>query len=106
MNETKHGPKFLSLTADQRRDLMKEHSSLGHPGSRKFKIYLESRGADPSVISAVDDMYCEVCYRLQKGGKLPTPAAIHLVRDFNQLVGVDGVEWKNKQGKAVPSYLR
>jgi len=48
-NETKHGPKFLSLTAHQRRDLLKEHSSLGHPGTRKFKIYLESRGADPRL---------------------------------------------------------
>ena len=37
---------------------------------------------------------------MQKGPKLPIPSAIHLVRDFNQLIGMDGVEWKNTKGKS------
>ena len=44
-------------------------------------------------------MYCETCYELQKGQKLPTPSSIHTPKDFNEAIGLDGVKWTNREGK-------
>ena len=94
----KSGPSFLSLSPQQKSDLRRLHSNLGHPSTEKLCRLLSEQGADQTVIDAAKDFQCDVCVENRRGPKLPNPSTIHDPRDFNDVVGCDGVYWKGVRG--------
>ncbi len=93
-----HGPKFQALTPEEQNLLRKMHQNLGHPGSQKLKIALETQGVNKKIVDAVEDYKCSTCHELQKP-RAARPSTLSDVREFNDVVGCDGVQWTAKNGK-------
>ena len=94
----RHGPKFLQLTAEDRQWLQKIHINLGHPHADRLRKTLQLQSCPKHILDAIDDFRCSTCHELQKP-RLPRPAAISDVTEFNQCVGCDLVTWSTKEGK-------
>eukprot|EP00435_Cladocopium_sp_Y103_P048495 s2024_g14.t1 len=95
----KSGPKFLSLSPQERSDLKRLHVNLGHPDPAKFAKFLGERGANAAIVDGAKDMCCDTCVETQNKPKLSQPGRIHVDLDFNDVVGADGAYWKNKNGR-------
>ena len=94
----KSGPAFEALSNQQKNDLRRLHSNLGHPSPEKLCRVLTENGADAQVIAAARDYQCDVCVENKPGPTLPSPSTIHELREFNDCVGCDGVYWKSRAG--------
>eukprot|EP00435_Cladocopium_sp_Y103_P004756 s3346_g1.t1 len=92
------GPAFEALSNQQKTDLRRLHSNLGHPNPEKLCRVLTENGADAEVIAAARDYQCDVCVENKRGPTLPSPSTIHELREFNDCVGCDGVYWKSRAG--------
>ena len=93
-----HGPKFLQLSAEDRQWLKKVHSNLGHPHAERLRKTLQLQSCSKEILDAIDDFRCSTCHELQRP-KIPRPAAISDVTEFNQCIGCDLVTWSTKEGK-------
>lgn len=93
-----HGAKFLALRPEEQNLIRKMHQNLGHPGLQKFKIALSTQGVDKTIIDAVEDYRCSTCHELQKP-KAARPSTLSDIREFNDVVGCDGIQWTAKNGK-------
>ena len=60
---------------------------------------LEQQGARPEIIRGAMDMSCDTCLENQPRPKMAHPSSIHVDRDFNDVVGIDGAYWTNSKGK-------
>ena len=94
----RHGPKFQQLSAEDRQWLQKIHVNLGHPHAERLRKTLQLQSCPKHIMDAIDDFHCSTCHELQKP-RLPRPAAISDVTEFNQCVGCDLVTWSTKEGK-------
>ncbi len=93
-----HGPKFRALKPEERQWLTKVHSNLGHPNVTKMKNILQMQHVSPQVLEALADFHCDTCHELQRP-KLARPAAVDIVREFNDCIGCDIVTWTNAAGQ-------
>ena len=101
----KSGPAFEALSNQQKNDLRRLHSNLGHPSPEKLCRVLTENGADAQVIAAARDYQCDVCVENKPGPTLPSPSTIHELREFNDCVGCDGVYWKSRAGVIISCIL-
>lgn len=92
-----HGPRFLSLTSEQKGVIGKLHKNLGHPTAEKLATHLAAMGVPSELVEGAKDYVCSSCAercppRLSMPGKLQDP------KDFNEVVQIDGFYWSNKSG--------
>jgi len=92
-----HGPKFLKLDKEHQQWLMKIHQNLGHPSAQKLKIVLKDQKCPDCVMDAIDDYRCSICHESQRP-RHARPSATSNVKDFNDSVGCDGIQWTAKDG--------
>ncbi len=92
-----HGPKYRSLSAQEKADLALLHRNLGHPDPNVLSAHLKVQGAAQHIIEAALEYVCDTC--VESVSKRPQrPAKLHEPLEFNQLVGIDGFFWSGKQG--------
>ena len=92
-----HGKKFCVLDKDHQRWIMKIHQNLGHPSAHKLKIVLKDQQCPQSLIDAIDDYRCSVCRESQRP-RAARPSATCSIKDFNDSVGCDGIQWTAQDG--------
>ena len=96
-HSTKHGPKFMQLTSDQRQQLVRMHNNLGHPDSTVLGNILRDQQWPTEAIEGIKDLHCPACFETQRP-KIARPSHLSKVREFNELVMIDGVEWTSASG--------
>ena len=89
--------KIARRTPQQRSWLLQVHKNLGHPDAKKLSMVLKQQGASPEITEAVPDLQCPTCWAHQQP-KLGRPSSIHLHRDFNDRISMDGVTWTAQNG--------
>ena len=92
-----HGPAFRNLSPQEKTELRRIHVNLGHPAPGTLARHLQAANADPRLIEASREFQCDSCLEStqplhQRPSKLPQ------VREFNDLVGLDGFYFKSKSG--------
>ena len=92
-----HGPRFLSLTAEQKGLIGKLHKNLGHPTAERLAVHIAAMGVPAELVAGAKDYVCSSCAercppRLSMPGRLQDP------KDFNEVVQMDGFYWSNKSG--------
>lgn len=92
-----HGPAFRSLSSEEKTQLRRVHVNLGHPSPPVLARHLQAAKADPRLVEAAREFQCDSCLESthplhQRPSKLPQ------VREFNDLIGVDGFYFKSKAG--------
>ena len=92
-----HGPAFRKLSSADKSKLRRIHANLGHPAPETLARHLKAAQESPDLIDAALDYQCDVCLestypRHQRPSKLPEP------KEFNDLIGVDGLYFKSKSG--------
>ena len=95
----RHGPGYLRLTEDQKKELCRLHNNLGHPNVEMFVKFLEERKAEPEIMQGARDYSCSVCLETVPTVKSSRPSKIHLDGDFGDVVGMDVAYWTNSAGK-------
>ena len=90
------GPKFRDLEPQERADLKKLHTNLGHPDPNVLAEHLKAQNAPPHVVAAAREFVCDACVE-SVGRKHQRPAKLHEAKDFNDLVGMDGFYWSGFQ---------
>ena len=96
------GPKFLALDSEQQSQIKRLHNNLGHPTSERLAKHLHESQALPEIVQGARDFQCPACSERQPP-KLSTPGQLKEPREFNEVVSIDGFEWKNKAEK--PFYV-
>ena len=94
----RHGPKFLQLSSEERQQLMRMHHNLGHPDATVLGNVLRDQGWPQVAIDGIRDMHCSACFERQKP-RLSRPSHLGQPREFNEMVSMDAVTWKNSQGQ-------
>ena len=91
----RHGPGYLRLSEDQKKEISRLHNNLGHPSAEMFAKFLGERKAEPEIetIAAV------YAWRLCPQSSCSRPSKIHLDGDFGDVVGMDVAYWTNSSGK-------
>ena len=51
----RHGPGYLALSVEKRKELVRLHNNLGHPEATLFTKFLAERKAEPKFIRAAGD---------------------------------------------------
>ncbi|CAE7448719.1 GIP, partial [Symbiodinium sp. CCMP2592] len=95
-----HGPAFRSLAPEDKSRLIRIHNNLGHPSPQTLSQHLKAAKESPSLIEAALEYQCDACLestepRHQRPSKLPEP------KEFNELVGIDGFQFKSRSGYSV-----
>ena len=97
------GPRFATLTNEERRHLLRLHKNLGHPSSQVLSQVMRNQGYPSHMIQGLQDMKCSTCQHHQNP-KLQRPATLKQELDFGDKVSVDGTTWTNKNGKTFHYY--
>ncbi len=92
-----HGPKFLSLTSEQKGLIGKLHKNLGHPTAERLAVHIAAMGVSRELVDGAKDFVCSSCAE-RCPPRLSMPGKLHDPKDFNQLVQMDGFYWSNKSG--------
>ena len=92
-----HGPKFKTISAEERSFLVKLHQNLGHPHGQKLCSMLRQQGYSPRLCQAAMDLSCSVCQNTREP-KHQRPSTIKRELDFNDCIGIDGVVYTNLAG--------
>ena len=92
-----HGPKYRSLSAQEKSDLALLHRNLGHPDPNVLSAHLKVQGAAQHIVEAALEYVCDTCVE-SVSKRHQRPAKLHEPLEFNQLVGIDGFFWSGKQG--------
>ena len=93
----KHGPRFLSLTPEEKQSLVRIHRNMGHPSAERLMHLLRQQGFRSECVDAVQDMRCSTCEMTSKP-KSSRPAVIKEPMDFNDKIAIDCLKWTNKAG--------
>ena len=93
-----HGPKFLALAPEERQQLTRMHSNLGHPDSVVLGNVLKQQGWPQHAIDGIRDMHCSSCHERQRP-RLARPSHLSTPRSFNDVVSMDAVTWTSQQGR-------
>ena len=92
-----HGPKFKTISAEEKSFSLKLHQNLGHPHGQKLCSMLRQQGYSPRLCQAAMDLSCSVCQNT-KEPKHQRPSTIKRELDFNDCIGIDGVVYTNLAG--------
>ena len=95
----RHGPGYLALSENEKREVGRLHQNLGHPDAVVMAKFLEERKADPRIIQGAKDYTCSACVETVPGPKPARPASIHVDGDFGDVVGMDVAYWTGKSGQ-------
>ena len=95
----RHGPGFIALDPEGRREIARLHNNLGHPDANVFVKFLTERKAEPQMIQAARDYCCDTCLEIVPEPKLARPSAIHQDGDFGDTIGMDVAYWTNSAGE-------
>ena len=95
----RHGPGYMSLNTEERRELVRLHNNLGHPEATLFMKFLAERKAEPKFVRAAGDYSCSACLESVPKPKSARPSAIHGDGDFGDVLGLDVAYWKSRQGQ-------
>ena len=92
-----HGPAYRNLSPDEKTELRRIHVNLGHPSPDVLARHLQAAKADSRLVAAAREYQCDSCLEStqplhQRPSKLPP------VKEFNDLVGIDGFYFKSKSG--------
>ena len=98
-----HGPRFLAMSADNRKLAIRLHKNLGHPDSERLSKVLQHRGYRSELSQGVLDLKCSVC-QMQQRPKLQRPATLRDELQFGDKNSMDGVKWVNRQGQEYHFY--
>lgn len=93
------GPKFLALDQEHRDAIKKMHHNLGHPTADRLAKHLSSLGMSGEIIAGARDYQCGACAERKPPAKT-TPGRLKPPTDFNDIVSIDIIEWKGKEGVA------
>ena len=93
----KHGPRFLSLTPEEKQSLVRIHRNMGHPSAERLMHLLRQQGFRSECVDAVQDMRCSTCEMTSKP-KSSRPAVMKEPMDFNDKIAIDCLKWTNKAG--------
>ena len=89
------GPKFEELSSKDKAIIRKLHHNLGHPVAQTLARHLAFQNARPELIAGAKEYQCSACVE-RRPPKQGSPGALKPIREFNELVGIDGFEWKNE----------
>ena len=92
-----HGPKFRNLSSSEKQDLARLHNNLGHPDPTVLSEHLKAQNAPPHIVEAALEYACDACAE-SVSRKTRRPARLHEPREFNDLVGMDGMFWTGTRG--------
>ena len=95
----RHGPGYLALGAEDRREIVRLHNNLGHPEANLFVKFLTERKSEPKFIRAAGDFSCSACLESVPKPKTARPSTIHVDGDFGDTLGMDVAYWKNSKGR-------
>ncbi len=84
----KHGPRFLSLSPEEKSMLVKIHRNMGHPSAERLTHLLRQQGFRKECIDAVTDMRCSTCEITSKP-KCSRPGVVKDPMDFNDKIAID-----------------
>ena len=87
-----HGPAFRNLKADEKNQLVKLHTNLGHPDPEVLAMHLKFQGSPQHIIAAAKEYVCDSCVETKKPYH-QRPAKLHDPKEFNQVIGMDGFYW-------------
>jgi hypothetical protein len=103
VSKTQHGPKFMRLSSEQRQQLIRMHSNLGHPNVTLLGNVLRDQGWPMEAMEGLKDMHCPTCFE-QSRPKIARPSHLSEPRQFNDLITMDGVQWTNSEGNQFTFY--
>lgn len=92
-----HGPKFRALSFLEKQDLARIHNNLGHPDPTVLAEHLKAQKAPEHIVEAALEYACDACAE-SVSRKTRRPARLHEPREFNDLVGLDGIYWTGIRG--------
>ena len=92
------GPNFLKLDSFQKSLIQRMHNNLGHPTAEKLSAHLRRLRFSNEVIEGAADYLCQSCSE-RVGPKLTSPGKLKEPKEFNEVISIDGFEWKNEKGK-------
>eukprot|EP00435_Cladocopium_sp_Y103_P032729 s2065_g8.t1 len=95
---SRHGPKFLKLSSEERQQLMRMHHNLGHPDAVVLGNVLRDQGWPAEAIEGIRDLHCSACFERQQP-RVSRPSHIGPPRNFNDVVSMDAVTWTSTQGQ-------
>ena len=92
------GPKYLNLDGFQRSLIQRIHNNLRHPTAEKLASHLRRLRFSQELIDGASEYLCQsgserVSPKLTSPGKLKEP------KDFNEVITLDGFEWRNNAGQ-------
>ena len=91
------GPKYLALDSFQRSLIQRMHNNLGHPTAEKLAMHLKKLGFTQEVVDGAGDFLCQSCSE-RVPPKLTSPGKLKEPKEFNEVITLDGFEWKNSDG--------
>ena len=103
LESNKHGPRFLQLSREERSLLIRMHKNLGHPSPSQMYQVLKQNQASPRIVQGCLDLQCSICQSTKKP-RIARPSSLKDELDFNDRIGVDGMEFTNSKGKVFHCY--
>ena len=91
------------LTGDEKGILRKIHVNMGHLAPVKLAHLLKQQGFRPGMIRAARELQCSECDACA-APKHPRPAKYHENLDFNDVIAMDGLSWRSKEGREFHLY--
>ena len=95
--------RVLALPKWEQNQLFLMHRNLGHPSNERLSKALQATGHRAEVINAARELRCSVCAK-NSVPKHQRPGHLKSLMDFNHKVYMDGITWKNNQGKEFHFY--
>ena len=92
------GPKFHSLDSFQKSLIQRMHNNLGHPTAEKLASHLKRLKFSQELIDGASEYLCQSCSE-RVPPKLHSPGKLKEPKEFNEVISMDGFEWKDSQGK-------
>ena len=90
-----HGPNFRALENHEKSQLVLLHKNLGHPDPNTLAAHLQAQQAPQHIVKAATDFVCDSCVEQQKPSH-QRPAKLQPLREFNDLLGIDGLYWTGR----------
>ena len=88
---------LASSCAQEKSDLIRLQTYLGHPSPETLAKHLAIAKASPHVVQAAKEFVCDACVESTQP-RHQRPAKLHEVSEFNEEVGLDGFYWRGQGG--------
>eukprot|EP00435_Cladocopium_sp_Y103_P020463 s1700_g5.t1 len=91
------GPKFQSLSEEDKSVIKRLHNNLGHPVADKLSRHLSEANFRQELVDGAKDYQCASCTERTKPS-LSTPGTLKEPKEFNDRISIDGFEWTGQKG--------